>query len=51
MREDIDRWCKSCELCARSKPGPGLGRNELHQFKITAPLQCIAIDIFGSLAV
>ena len=29
MREDIDRWCKSCELCALSKPGPGLGRNEL----------------------
>lgn len=51
MRNDIVRWCNSCELCARSKPGPGLGRNELQQFKITEPLQCIAIDIFGPLPV
>lgn len=51
MRNDIVRWCNSCELCARSKPGPGLGRNELQQFKIVEPLQCIAIDIFGPLPV
>lgn len=33
MRNDIARWCNSYELCARSKPGPELGRNELQRFK------------------
>lgn len=51
MRNDIVRWCNSCELCARSKPGPGLGRNELQQFNITEHLQFNAIDIFGPLPV
>lgn len=40
----MKRWCESCDLCARCKPGPGVGNSPLQQFKVGAPLQCIALD-------
>lgn len=44
MDECMKRWCESCDLCARCKPGPGVGNSPLQQFKVGAPLQCIALD-------
>ena len=31
MSSDVKRWCKQCEMCCRSKPGPGLGKSPLQQ--------------------
>jgi hypothetical protein len=30
MSSDIKRWCKQCDVCARAKRRPGLGRSTLH---------------------
>ena len=48
MRTDIRRWCRQCDLCARAKPGPGLGRHSLQQSSVGAPLERIGIDIVGN---
>lgn len=32
-------------MCARCKPGPGVGNSPIQQFKVGAPLQYIALDI------
>ena len=48
MRTDIRRWCRQCDLCARAKPGPGLGRHPLQQSFVGAPLERIGIDIVGN---
>lgn len=45
--EDVERWIKSCETCAHFKPGPGLGKDTLQQFKVNAKMQCVVVDIFG----
>ncbi len=49
MTSDITRWVQECDVCARAKIGPGLGRSPLRQFKVTDIMQCVAIDIFGPL--
>lgn len=49
MSSDIRRWCKQCSACAKSKPGPGLGKAPLTQFVVGAPLDVIALDIVGPL--
>ena len=49
MNEDIARWCKECQLCARRKPGPGKGKSELQQFKVYQPMSVTAVDILGPL--
>ncbi|KAK3090931.1 hypothetical protein FSP39_015821 [Pinctada imbricata] len=51
MTQDIRRWCKKCDLCARCKPGPGVGKYNLQHVNVSKPLECIAIDIFGPLPV
>ena len=49
LRGDVIRWCKQCEMCARGKPGPGLGRAPLQHRRSGAPFERIAIDILGPL--
>ena len=48
MRKDIKRWCKECDLCARAKPGPGVGRHPLQQSAVGAPFDRLGIDIIGN---
>ncbi|KAK3105584.1 hypothetical protein FSP39_001056 [Pinctada imbricata] len=49
--ECLKRWCQECDVCARCKPGPGLGKSPLKQLHATAPMRIIAIDIFGPLPI
>ena len=49
MNADVARWIKECDACARVKPGPGLGKSPLHQFRVNEVMRCVAIDIFGPL--
>lgn len=51
MNSNIARWIKSCDKCAQAKPGPGLGKSPLMQFRVTAPMQIVAVDIFGPLPI
>ena len=51
VREDIERWIKSCDTCAKVKPGPGRCKAALKQFKVNAIMQCVAVDIFGPLPI
>ena len=48
-KDDISRWVRECDMCARAKPGPGLGKSALHQFRINEVMRCVAVDIFGPL--
>lgn len=34
-------------MCARCKPGPGVGKSPLHQYQITSVNQCMVVDISG----
>ena len=51
MSTDIKRWCKQCDICARAKSGPGLGRSALCQSVTGAPLDRVGIDIVGPLPI
>ena len=51
MSTDIKRWCKQCDICARAKSGPGLGRSALCQSVTVAPLERVGIDIVGPLPI
>ena len=47
-KQDVQRWCAACEMCARVKPGPR-HRAKLTQLPVGAPLDSIALDIVGPL--
>ena len=49
LKEDVARWIKECDICARAKPGPGLGKSALHQFRVNEIMRCVAEDIFNPL--
>ena len=51
VKDDVERWIKSCDLCAQAKPGPGLGKSALQQFKASEIMECVALDIFGTLPI
>lgn len=51
MSSDVKRWCKECDICARAKIGPVLGRSSLCQSATCVPLDRIVIDIVGPLPV
>ena len=49
LKKDVARWVRECDMCARAKPGPDLGKSPLHQFRVNEVMHCVAIDIFGPL--
>jgi hypothetical protein len=49
MTSDVRRWCKTCDVCARRKAGPGVGKSPLQQSPVGGPLERIAVDIMGPL--
>ena len=48
-KEDVIRWCKRCDACARSKSGPVRKRAKLGHVPVGAPLERVAIDIMRPL--
>ena len=48
-KEDVIRWCKRCDACARSKSGPVRKRAKLGHVPVGAPLERVAMDIMGPL--
>ena len=51
MSDSVKRWCNTCDLCAKGKPGPGKGKAPLKSSVPTYPLDRLAIDIMGPLPV
>jgi hypothetical protein len=46
MSDSIKRWCTECTLCARCKPGPGVGNSPLQQFTVSRRFQVVALLTF-----
>lgn len=49
ITNDIKRWCATCILCQRRKPGPGIGKSPMEHVTVYGPMECIAIDLMGPL--
>ena len=49
ITDSVKRWCTSCDLGAKGKPGPGVGKYPLKQIQVTRRFQVVALDIFGPL--
>ena len=48
-KELVILWCRRCDVCARSKPGPRRRRTKLGHVSVGAPLERVAVDIMGPL--
>ncbi|PNF33868.1 hypothetical protein B7P43_G07231 [Cryptotermes secundus] len=46
-RTDIEKWCRQCDTCAASRGPRTRNRGQMHQYKIGAPFERVAIDIAG----
>ncbi|XP_021351324.1 protein NYNRIN-like [Mizuhopecten yessoensis] len=53
LSDDVGRWCRKCDMCARRKPGPGMGKTPLHPTlaQVSRPLDRISIDILSGIPV
>ena len=51
ISDTVQRWCASCDMCEKCKPGPGVGKSPLKQIKVSRRFQVIALDIFGPLPI
>ena len=49
MAEDVATWVRSCDSCARRKPGPGRGKCPMGHKNVGIPFERVAIDIMGPL--
>ncbi len=47
-KDDMERWCKECEVCAQAKRGPR-HRAELGHNPVRQKLELVALDILGEL--
>ncbi|VDI48927.1 Hypothetical predicted protein [Mytilus galloprovincialis] len=47
MTSDISSWVRECIVCAKAKPGPGVGRFPLQQSLVGCPFDRIGVDIVG----
>ena len=48
-KEDVEKWCKSCDACAARKGPQKRSRGRLQRYNVRAPFERIAIDILGPL--
>ena len=46
---DIQRWVKSCEVCARSKPPQPRPQARLQSIPVRGPMEMVAIEVIGPL--
>lgn len=49
ISSDFALWVRQVDLCARRKPGPGKGKNQIQQIRAYRPMEIIAVDILGPL--
>ena len=49
MADDVARWCRQCDMCARRKPGPGRAKLPMQHVNVGVPFERVAIDILGPL--
>lgn len=49
MSHDIALLVCRCELCARCKPGPGKGKNQIHQVRFHQPMEVKAVKSLGTM--
>ena len=47
--EDVQSWCKSCDVCAAKKGPSKRQRAPMAQYNVGAPMERIALDILGPL--
>ena len=49
MRESVERYCKDCQLCARTRVTNRRGRAPMHTLGAGATMERVGIDIMGPL--
>jgi len=47
LRDDVERWCRQCDVCAASRGPMTRSRGLMHQYNLGAPFERIALDIAG----
>ena len=48
-RQDVENWCRRCDICASKKPPIKKPHAPLQQYNVGAPLERTAVDILGPL--
>jgi transposase InsO family protein len=46
-REDVEDWCKRCDVCMASKGPHRRSRGQMQQYNVGVPFERIAIDVAG----
>ena len=49
MRQDIIRWCRQCQHCAKGKGPPLRPRGQLQKIPVGAPMDLVTMDILSGL--
>ena len=47
LRDDVERWCRQCDVCAASRGPRTRNRGLMHQYNVGAPFERVAVDIAG----
>ena len=46
-KEDVINWCRRCDTCAQTKPGPKRQKAKLAQVPVAGLMEQVAVDIMG----
>jgi hypothetical protein len=46
-KNDVERWCQKCDICAASRGPEARNRDHMHQYNVGAPFERIAIEVAG----
>lgn len=49
VKDDVEKWCKSCDACGARKGPKTRCRGKLQRYNVGAPFERIAFDILGPL--
>ena len=49
VHRDVQKWCKSCDMCASRRGPPKKIQAPLAQYNVGSPMERVAIDILGPL--
>ena len=51
LKNDVQRWCKACDVCASRKGPHTHARSPLQHYTVGAPLERVALDVLGPLPI